>query len=208
MAIALEPGDIPPPPPDFDNDGKSHPGKAQDTADVHAEQALNRAQQLETAVEAVDEGQRLLVDLDRRLNATREGMRALQRRLKTAEERRTAVQLPRRVLPPGYYAASATGGSGASPKLRARGGAMNEDAASEVRNNAAAPQWLLTVGGTFVRTTVGVARTKLELDVQELHEAISEARDELKASVCEVARLEGPDSALARLHTGFDLKPQ
>jgi hypothetical protein len=234
-----------------------------------------RSAEVERAAEVVLEGQQLLLDLDRRLNATREATRALRaeqdaidayriKKLQLAQRpaavngllfssspnkpaaaANSAQQPPRT---PGdivfdssrqYDAATAAGSSSASspvpviarpPGDRARlaprvplpldaptAAGIAPDFASDaegaaaaltdhLRNTAVAPVWVLCAGGVFVRAPRRAALRHLEETRAETTEMIEAARQELKAAVAEVARIEGPDSALARLHTGFDLK--
>lgn len=183
-------------------------GAALDTAEEAAGD-VRRAEELEAAVEAVDEGQRLLLELDRRLNATREGFRALQKQAATAAPSvppPAALKGRTAALPAQFYAEP--------PAVKSERPSNSGDAARAsvpskplVRRGGAQTQWLFSSAGFFVKTTVRAATTKLELEQRELKDAITEARDELKAAVCDVARLEGPDSAIARLNKGFDLKP-
>jgi hypothetical protein len=210
---------IPPPPEGWDDTpeeptAKKPQAKTSAASAEAADAELQRQHELEAAVEAVDEGQRLLVDLDRRSNATREGMRAIQKKLRTTADRKTSVPVPRRKLPAGYYGRSSAA-AGARPTeqttsapLMPRTGWMCAEAASEAAANPMANQWLFTSSGVFVRTRMAAAEAKLSLEVRELTEATEEAREELKNAVCDVARLEGADSALSRLRQGFDLKPQ
>ncbi len=140
-----------------------------------ADDAARRSAQLEAAADAVLEGRQLLIDLDRRANATREAANALKRSA-TANA----------ATPASLFSAPAIVGP------RAPG--------------AEAHVWLLVNGGTFVRVARGDAQARLARDQSDTARSVGEARDALKAAVTELARLEGPTSALARLNAGFDLK--
>jgi hypothetical protein len=233
-----------------------------------------RSAEVERAAEVVLEGQQLLLDLDRRLNATREATRALRaeqdaidayriKKLQLAQRpaavngllfssssNKPAVAVNSAQQPPRtpgdiifdssrqHDVATAAGSSSASPASavarppgdRARlfprvplpldaptAAGIAPDFASDaegaaaaltdhLRNTAVAPVWVLCAGGVFVRAPRRAALRHLGETRAETTEMIEAARQELKAAVAEVARLEGPDSALARLHTGFDLK--
>lgn len=68
--------------------------------------------------------------------------------------------------------------------------------------------YILCNGSTFVKSEVGTPKTILFFD-EKLRNGESEilkAREALKQKVAQLARLEGPNSALAELYQGFDLK--
>lgn len=68
--------------------------------------------------------------------------------------------------------------------------------------------YILCNGSTFVLNEAGNTAAILFFD-QKLKESegeIEAARSNLKKKVAELAALEGPDSALAELYKGFDLK--
>lgn len=69
--------------------------------------------------------------------------------------------------------------------------------------------WILSGGSTFVSCELGHSDTIKYFDwrLQQCENEIEAARDDLKEKVASLAELEGPDSALARLYEGFDLKP-
>ena len=69
------------------------------------------------------------------------------------------------------------------------------------------PVWLLCPGGIFVQAkTSRAAMKQLEGEMGRTAKQIEAEREKLKGLVVELARLEGPDSALARLHQGFSLR--
>lgn len=77
-----------------------------------------------------------------------------------------------------------------------------------LKEKPAEPTWLLCSASTFVLCELSDEDTIKYLDWQ-LHKSerdIEEARTVLKMKVAELAHLEGPDSALAHLYEGFDLK--
>lgn len=68
--------------------------------------------------------------------------------------------------------------------------------------------YVLCSAGTFVQSEIGTAQTaqffeeRMKIGEQE----IAAARESLKKKVAHLATLEGPDSAIAELYKGFDLK--
>ena len=122
------------------------------------DEAARRSTDLELAAEAVAHGKAHLVALDRRLNQTREGVRAM----KTT-------------------------------------GVVGGDGNRHV--------WVLCPGGVFVRAaSAAIALQHLESDISGLGRKIEAERSALKQHVVALARLEGPDSALANLNKGFHLQ--
>jgi hypothetical protein len=116
--------------------------------------AARRSTEVELAAEAVHHSNAHLVALDRRLNQTREGIRAIKK-----------------------------GDCGA-------GGV-----------------WVLCPGGVFVLAPSSAkAMEHLEADMALVGQHIQAERETLKSHVVELARLEGPDSALATLNQGFHLR--
>lgn len=69
--------------------------------------------------------------------------------------------------------------------------------------------WMLCSASTFVSCELSHEDTVRYLDWQLRNNetAIVQARSDLKEKVAALAALEGPDSALALLYEGFDLKP-
>ncbi|CAD2217655.1 p53 and DNA damage-regulated protein 1 [Angomonas deanei] len=69
--------------------------------------------------------------------------------------------------------------------------------------------YLLCSGSTFVSCELDKndTITYLSWKMQQGESDIEAAREDLKEKVAALARLEGPDSALATLYQGFDLKP-
>ncbi|CBZ29968.1 conserved hypothetical protein [Leishmania mexicana MHOM/GT/2001/U1103] len=68
--------------------------------------------------------------------------------------------------------------------------------------------WILSGGSTFVSCELSHSGTLkyFEWRLQQCDNEIERAREDLKLKVAALAELEGPDSALARLYEGFDLK--
>jgi hypothetical protein len=145
--------------------------------------SVRRAAQIEATADAVLEGKQLLIDLDRRSNATREARNALRKQATKAAE----------AIGPSAVPLSLT----AKPSVSAHGRPDDEQKRGV---------FLLCNGGTFVRFDRDTAMRRLEEDQRETIRSIDEARDALKDAVAELARLEGPDSALAKLNQGFNLK--
>lgn len=134
--------------------------------------------ELERAGEAVIEAKQLLVDLDRRANQFREASRAIGNSYNFRDD--------------AAHAAS-------------------KSSHEEVSRNRAAgrkPLYVLCAGATFVKGTVSSVSQYLRDDQRKTKDAIENARSELKQRVVELAELEGPDSAIARLNAGFELRPQ
>ena len=171
-----------------------------------------KSAQIESAAEAVLEGKQLLVDLDKRANATREAINALKsKRILPAAPVSSASQQDRSLKHPGEIS---------SLYKKPRGDGYVPPASSSSNNNVNSiisnlplygnnkKVFLLCNGGTFVQFQKKNALVQLEQDQKDTARSVEEARDALKEAVAELARLEGPDSALAKLHAGFDLKAQ
>lgn len=69
------------------------------------------------------------------------------------------------------------------------------------------PTWILCPGGVFVQaSTERTALLRLEKETNDVKRQIEAEREILKLHVVELARLEGPDGAIAKLNEGFSLK--
>lgn len=68
--------------------------------------------------------------------------------------------------------------------------------------------WILCSGSTFVSSDLNYGETRRYFEWQQRHvkEEIELARASLKEKVLTLAQLEGPDSALAHLNEGFELR--
>lgn len=151
--------------------------------------SARRSAQVEAAADAVLEGKQLLIDLDRRSNATREAQTALRKLQKRAST-----------------AAAAQNGDRDEPSSLHTTPSIAAYKRAEQQPHLPRSTWLQCNGGTFVKFSEAAALQRLEVDQKETLRSIDEARDALKDAVAELARLEGPDSALAKLNQGFDLK--
>ena len=207
--------------------------------------AARRSADQESIAEAVDQGRRLMVDLDRRMNQSREAMRAI-------EKLRTTASPPPRLLSssssindgddsfysyrsPRVSAAShhhhRTGGreetqlgvgttdqhavlsmvAASQQYQRHRQGGAGSVRGGGERKMSQPPLvdtrqlWLLCSGGHFLLAPIAVANAVVREELKELSAAKEEAHATLKESVAELAHLEGPESALHRLHQGFQL---
>lgn len=171
------------------------------------EDAARTAAQIESAAEAVLEGKQLLIDLDRRANATREAINALkQKRVlptvpsSSSQQQNNNMNSSNNNLPSSLFKKPRI--DGYQPPLSSV--AANSSLASSYGNNKQV--FLLCNGGTFVQYSKKESLERLAQDQNNTAISVDEARDALKEAVAELARLEGPDSALAKLHAGFDLK--
>ena len=184
---------------------------------IALDDAARHSADLESTAEAVMHAKALLVDLDRRLNQTREGIRALRSIQETqhaALRRREAAAaivhdndaLARRRIAalvgmPGVAEAVAASDAATEALLGGSSGSgsgSSSPAPAPTTFVTSQPMWLLCSGGAFVRTDQARAYDKL---LKTSHET----RHELKTRVADLARLEGVDSALARANAGFDL---
>ena len=154
--------------------------------------AVEEASAREAAAERVGIGKQLLVDLDRRRHQTREAIRAVEK-----------LQASRRAPPPMPVAA---GTAAARSSLLFASAAVPTCGAVPAR--APPTLWLLCEGDVFVETPVDTAEAKLRDDAARLAGAVEAAHQELNGAVAELAKLEGVDSAIGKLHAGFNLKGQ
>lgn len=67
--------------------------------------------------------------------------------------------------------------------------------------------WVLCPGGVFLQGSQPSVFSLLEAESEKFKSEIEIAREALKTRVVELARLEGPDSALEKLSQGFQLRP-
>lgn len=214
--------DIPPPPSGFD-DGSGMPSgvapaatkaTAASRAAESLDESVQRSEALEAAAQEVEEGRRLLISLDQRMNSTREALRALKNEQRAADAAAAAKAPAARTtgaagdepqrLPAAYF--RTTDGSAASGDAKTPQEVAMPSLARSRASTASARVWLYSSGGVFMATPRRCAAEKLEREMVKLTTAIEDGREELRQAVCELAKLEGPDSALARLNRGFELK--
>lgn len=197
------------------------------------EEAARNSADLEGTAEQVLHAKQLLIDLDRRKNQIREGIRALKNKQKddtgihssTSEDvfklcravRAAKGGPPEEELRKDMLAA----GCKANTKLgdyrdgliadfiglprTAAAGAV-QDVTGEPAKPHSKKMWLLCSGGAFIRSDAARSMNKLLKDQYDTDSMIEETRDELKRLTTELAHLEGPDSALARLNAGMNLR--
>ena len=200
------------------------------------EAAARNSADLEGTAEQVIHAKQLLIDLDRRKNQIREGIRALKNKSKEKEAVEMAASEELAKL--GRSVRAAKGGpredelrkdmlaAGCKPtatlgKYRdsliadfigmPTGPAQVQDLDETPKKkpqNRSNKMWLLCSGGAFLKTDPTRAMNKLLKDQFDTDVMIEETREELRRLTTELARIEGPDSALARLHAGMELRDQ
>lgn len=166
----------------------------------HAVEAVTKR---EAAAEKIMMGKQLLVDLDRRKNQVREGIRALEKQIaksKALDEQQQQQKVQHNEKSNSYLFASISQPSNIPVPLAGFSGASTPPGEF--------PVWILCED-VFMQAPSAerVALPKLRKDLVALEEAVSAARIELNEATVELAELEGVDSALAQLHKGFELKP-
>eukprot|EP00744_Colponema_vietnamica_P022808 GILI01032851.1.p1 GENE.GILI01032851.1~~GILI01032851.1.p1 ORF type:complete len:186 (-),score=34.89 GILI01032851.1:149-706(-) len=177
------------------------------------EDAAKHSASLESTAEAVMHAKTLLVELDRRQNQTREGIRALRSQQEAQHRRRQDFEDANKVTLETQAEVRAristlVGMPGVTPFAPIGSAAPQSSlTAHQIPHTFVSPQpmWLLCSGGTFIRTNQTRAYDKLLKTQHETHQQVEDTRQELKVMVADLARLEGVDSALARANEGFGL---
>lgn len=178
---------------------------------ISIDDAAKHSATLESTAEAVMHAKTLLVELDRRQNQTREGIRALRSQQEVQHRQRQEVDEANRVTletPAEVRARISTlvGMPGVTPYVPIGSITPGSSNSHQVPHTfVSPPMWLLCSGGVFIRTNQSKAYDKLLKLQHETHQQIEETRHELKTLVAELAQLEGVDSALARANEGFGL---
>eukprot|EP00758_Cryptobia_borreli_P004375 Tbor_TRINITY_DN433_c0_g1::TRINITY_DN433_c0_g1_i2::g.3187::m.3187 len=190
--------------------------------DISIDDVALKSANLESSAEAVMHANQLLVDLDRRKNQIREGIRALKNEEKeVSEQRAQLMELSKELL---LGVSDMKGTNNGNTEAQRRKNIIRELVGIPTSCGATASHtcslahhtvgkkrdsekmWLLCSGGVFMETSKSAAMKKLLKDQYNTDQLIDATRDDLKRLVVELAHHEGPDSALARLNKGFELK--